>query len=92
MLKGCERRMIKIENTESELFESAYFIIRQNAQLPKKKRREDMLREAERIVNDKTMPGRPTARSQRRLWLERAVIFASGAFISAMAALLLRFF
>ncbi len=90
MLKGCERRMIKIENTDSELFESAYFIIRQNVPLPKKKRREDMLREAERIVSDKTVPGETKRRSGRRLFIERASFFASGAAVSAVVALLLR--
>ena len=69
MIKGCERRMIKIENTDSDLFESAYFIIRQNVQLPKKKRRDDMLREAARIVSDKTVPTRKRDVSSRRLWL-----------------------
>ena len=89
MIKGCERRMIKIENTESDLFESAYFIIRQNAQLPKRKRRDDMLREAARIVNDKTEPSEKRAGSVRR-WIERAAIFFSGALAAAAAALLLR--
>lgn len=83
--------MIKIENTDSDLFESAYFIIRQNVQLPKKKRRDDMLREAARIVSDKTEPRRRDA-SARRVWIERALIFAAGAFMSAVTALLIRLF
>ena len=83
--------MIKIENTESDLFESAYFIIRQNAQLPKKKRRDDMLREAARIVSDKTEPSKKRSRSSsRRIWIERAAIFASGAMIASLTALLIR--
>ncbi len=89
MIKGCERRMIKIENTDSDLFESAYFIIRQNVQLPKKKRRDDMLREAARIVSDKTEPTRKRDGSSRRVWLERVGIFAAGALLSAALALLL---
>lgn len=52
MIKGCERRMIKIENPDSELFESAYFIIRQNVPVPKKAKRGDMMKEAVRIVGD----------------------------------------
>ena len=91
MIKGCERRMIKIENTDSDLFESAYFIIRQNAQLPKKKRRDDMLREAARIVSDKTVPTKRSV-TGRRVWLERAALFASGALLSALIALLLWLF
>lgn len=53
MIKGCERRMIKIENTESELFEAAYFIVRQNAPLPKKCKKDDMLREAVRLTESR---------------------------------------
>lgn len=83
--------MIKIENTESDLFESAYFIIRQNAQLPKRKRRDDMLREAARIVNDKTEPTKKrSSRSARRIWLERAAIFASGVLVALIAAMLIK--
>ncbi len=89
MIKGCERRMIKIENTESELFESAYFIIKQNAQLPKKKRRDDLLREAARIVSDKTESAGKGAGTKRRIWAERMAIFAAGALISAAVTLLL---
>lgn len=84
--------MIKIENTDSDLFESAYFIIRQNAQLPKKKRRDDMLREAARIVSDKTeTPHRGTA-TAARIWVERAIIFAAGGLVSAAVALIIRLF
>ena len=89
MIKGCERRMIKIENTDSDFFESAYFIIRQNATLPKKARRDDMMREAARIVSDKTEPAKKRS-SSKRVWLERAAIFAAGVIISAALALIFR--
>lgn len=89
MIKGCERRMIKIENTESDLFESAYFIIKQNAQLPKKKRRDDMLREAARIVNDKMEPSGKGKKADRRVWLERMAIFGAGVILSATAAIII---
>ena len=72
MIKGCERRMIKIEDTDSELFESAYFIIRQNVLLPKKTKREDIIREAARIVGEKMEPNRYRRRDRRRMWTETA--------------------
>lgn len=81
MIKGCERRMIKIENPESELFESAYFILRQNAPSPKKCKKEELLREAVRITD-----GRLTENTKKRKKFERAVhmiCFGAGAFVSA---------
>ena len=89
MIKGCERRMINIEDTDSELFESAYFIIRQNVPLPKKTKREDIIREAAKIVGEKMEPNRSRRRERRRLWAERAVVFAVGAAASAVAAVLI---
>lgn len=90
MIKGCERRMIKIENTDSDLFESAYFIIRQNAQLPKKTRRDDMMREAARIVSDKTEPTKKRSfSSSKHVWIERAAIFAAGVIVATVIALLI---
>ena len=89
MIKGCERRMIKIENTESELFESAYFIIRQNAPMPKKTKREDIIREAARLVGDKLEPQRRRRAEKRRMWLERGLIFGGGVVITAIAAVII---
>lgn len=83
MIKGCERRMIKIENPESELFESAYFILRQNAPSPKKCKKEELLREAVRITD-----GKLTESTKKRKKLERIVhivSFAAGVFVSAAA-------
>ncbi|MCD7782824.1 MAG: hypothetical protein LUI15_02840 [Firmicutes bacterium] len=107
MIKGCERRMIKIENPDSELFESAYFIIRQNVPVPKKAKRGEMMREAVRIVGDGMgggMSGVPSrsglagmkkkrfAGLSRVFTAERAVSFAIGFGSAAAAMLLLRFF
>ncbi len=89
MIKGCERRMIKIENTESELFESAYFIIRQNAPLPKKTRREDIMREAARIVGDKMEPQKRLRRERRRMWIERGIVFGVGVITAAVCAVVI---
>ena len=89
MIKGCERRMIKIEDTDSELFESAYFIIRQNVPLPKKTKREDIIREAARIVGEKMEPNRYRRRDRRRMWTERAIVFAVGVISSGLAEALL---
>lgn len=81
MIKGCERRMIKIENPESELFESAYFILRQNAPSPKKCKKEELLREAVRITD-----GKLAESTKKRKKLERIlhmISFGAGVFVSA---------
>ncbi|MCD8002814.1 MAG: hypothetical protein LUG88_02695 [Clostridia bacterium] len=107
MIKGCERRMIKIENPDSELFESAYFIIRQNVPVPKKAKRGEMMREAVRIVGDGmgggfgSVPSRSGAPDMKKgrfagfsrvFTAERAISFAIGFGSAAAAMLLLRFF
>ncbi len=81
--------MIKIENPESELFESAYFILRQNAPSPKKHKKEELLREAVRITD-----GRLAESRKRRKTLDallHGVSFVAGAAISAGIAALLFF-
>ncbi len=85
MIKGCERRMIKIENPESELFEYAYFILRQNAPSAKKCKKEELLREAVRITD-----GKLTENSRRKKNKDvalRLMFFAFGAILSAAVSL-----
>ena len=49
--KGCQKRMIMLKNTGSEIFEEAYFILKE---LPKKPAvtESDMVREANRIIEE----------------------------------------
>ncbi len=78
--------MIKIENPESELFESAYFILRQNAPSPKKYKKDELLREAVRITDGKLAESK-----RKRKKLEaflRIAFFAAGAAVSAVIAVL----
>ncbi len=88
MIKGCERRMIKIENTESELFEAAYFIVRQNASLPRRLKKDDMLKEAVRLTDGK-LTGKKAA-GRRELYVKLA-FFGSGAAISAAVSMAVAF-
>ena len=81
MLKGCERRMIKIESTESELFEAAYLIIRENAVLPKKCSRDDMIKEALRITEGKLTDKNRGIR--RHNILAKLAFFLVGALLTA---------
>lgn len=52
MLRGCKRNMIVLRGTGSDLFEEAYFVVKEEAE---KRSASDMLAEAERII-DKSRP------------------------------------
>ncbi len=49
MVKGCKKNVVYVKNTGSEMFEEAYFIVSDKAQMDKKCEN-DMLREASRII------------------------------------------
>ena len=51
MIKGCNKRVIWIRNTENELFEQAYFILSDSAQAAEKTEG-DILREAKRLIDE----------------------------------------
>lgn len=51
--KGCEKRMIMLKNTGSELFEEAYFIL--NTKKSNTVTSNDMIKEANRIVADNSI-------------------------------------
>ena len=51
MIKGCSRRVIYMKNTDSEIFDEAYFVLRRREE--REEGREcDMVREAERIIRE----------------------------------------
>lgn len=50
MVKGCEKRMVLVKNTGSELFEEAYFIL--NNKKASRVTRYDMIKEANRIAGE----------------------------------------
>ena len=62
--KGCQKRMIMLKNTGSELFEEAYFILKEskNGSLANEN---DMIKEANRIVCDNHII---TDRKNKRTW------------------------
>ena len=51
--KGCEKRMIMIKNTGSDLFEEAYFIL--NNKRSAQTSSDDMIKEANRIVAESSI-------------------------------------
>lgn len=49
MIKGCQKKVIWIRNTESELFDQAYFILSDAAQTGSKTEN-DIIKEAKQII------------------------------------------
>ena len=93
MIKGCKREIILINGSESSLFESAYFVLRSDASNGGA-HHEDMVREANRII-EKSLPGgaqriKREARLKNRLLGAATFLFGSlaGGGIVAVFALL----
>ena len=51
MLKGCQRKIIVMKNTGSNIFEEAYFVLRENA-VKAHLSEIDMIEEANRIIRE----------------------------------------
>ncbi len=60
MLKGVERKLIMLQIRESDLFETAYFVLKENSQNPTRDRNE-MLSEANRILEENSHSGKRTS-------------------------------
>lgn len=79
-IRGCSRQMIMLNGTGSGMFEAAYFIVKADDQ--RVFSHGDMLREANRIVEENTFPvcrdGKKDKGTRYR-WL----IFAAGVLLGA---------
>ncbi len=60
MLKGCQRKMIEVRGRDKEVFETAYFVLRRESER-RPLRQQDLLAEANRIINENSMPRRKRA-------------------------------
>lgn len=68
MIKGCEKRVVWVRNTESDIFEQAYFILSESA-CEKKKSDGDIVSEAKRIIGQLPITGLyepPSAKTKKR--------------------------
>lgn len=84
MIMGCEKRVIVVKNTGSDIFDEAYFIVSQNAANAD---RNDFLAEANRIIGSKLVERR---KSRKRLLfaLLFPVCFLSGAAFAFFSVLM----
>ena len=66
MTRGCEKRIIHIKDTNSDLFEEAYFILRSDFTEKRENCSKDqMVKEASRIIKD-TLPLAYPSKTQRK--------------------------
>ncbi len=81
--KGCEKRMIMIKNTGSELFEEAYFIL--NNKKAQNTSRTDMVKEANRIISENSIIPQSKEKQKNPLFFYILGIFSG---MGAMALLM----
>ena len=89
--KGCERKMIMIKNTGSDFFDEAYFILKEKLNCNNDNCEEDIIKEANRIVNENTI----TLKKEKNKRIKPDIIsFIAGVFggvlISAALFLILK--
>ncbi len=80
LYKGCQKRMIMLKNTGSEIFDEAYFIIKDSAQR-RGVSETDMVREANRIIEEKIFcpDARALGKGRLKPRLKTALWYAAGA-------------
>lgn len=75
MVKGCQRQIVLLRGTGSELFEEAYFILKpEKANLPQAR----MITEANRIVEENTLQRKQKTKLSHRQRGERLLFFLLG--------------
>ena len=96
MLKGAQKRMVMLRTPNNSIFEAAYFILRDDTDVPAKGKQPTMLEEANRILDQsftprsalkKKQPGRLRAFLRRMLLLLLGFVLGVGLCILLVALL-----
>lgn len=66
MIKGCQRKIILVEGSESSVFETAYFVLRKGAETQKKSH-SDIMKEANRIIERRLPSNMQRIRRRERI-------------------------
>ena len=88
MLRGCQRRVIHIKNTQSHLFDEAYFIICEQSE-SKEEKEKDMLKEARHIIARLLPEEEREKRAKRKVLLLFLASFSLGVLCASLSFLLL---
>jgi hypothetical protein len=86
-MRGTEKKVLYVRNTESTLFEEAYFILKKDQEPPPHR---DMVEEAARIIRREYLPKEENAK--KRGTLDRLWLFLLGGLFSALIFVLCRLF
>lgn len=90
MLKGCQKNVIILRGTDSEIFEEAFFILKRDAEIDGNLRENDMISEAKRIL-EANATSRPvkTVKNIRSAIVCFSVGAVSAFFISALLGVII---
>ena len=95
MLKGVQRQMVEMRTDKSELFERAYFVLRENGVLGDGKEKKSIVDEANRIIEGVIgdADAKEKRRDKKRRGRRRAAVFIAGllcgAGLAAVASIVL---
>ena len=81
MIKGAQKQMIVVRTSKSPYFDEAYFVLRREIR-SQKHIQNDILAEANRILEENTPTSRPLKRRKKQLlWGFLAGIFCGGGLV-----------
>lgn len=87
MIKGINRQMIVISTEGSRFFDEAYFVLRRGVS-ERGNNRAELLREANRIIEESVAPTERRARPRRKLFLFLLGGLCGGALVFFLSLLL----
>lgn len=86
MFKGCQRKIIMLKNTGSGIFDEAYFVIKENATISNRVSENDMIAEANKILNENKLSDYCLKSVKKNQKLKRFIIMLSIVAFSAIIA------
>ncbi len=87
MMKGCQRRMIMMPTRTSTLFETAYFVLKEEAEA-RRPSESEMLCEAMRILEENSLAKKPQSYTRRHMLFAFLYGLFLGALLVALVLLL----
>ena len=88
MIKGTQKQMIVLRTGDSRYFDEAYFVLRREIKADRRLKN-DILLEANRILEESRVSPRELARRRRRWWLGGAAVFLVGSLCGGGISLLI---
>ena len=89
LLKGCQKKIVRLQSAGSHLFDEAFFVLRDDAAAPATG---DMLAEANRILEENMLPRRRARRPRSFLsFLFYAALFLAGGILASLFFLVFLF-